>query len=406
MKGISTFYTYFWIIYFPVCIAFTNIVNFDYSDEILTAFLVIYAFTKDHTLNLSFKRKQEIKFCIGVFVFYLIYSLVLQINTNKAIFLDIMQEIRPYLVFYLTWVLAPEFTNQQKKLIKNIMLLSFFISLMLSIVAPQLYMKYGDQSVLAGGESAGLGQIAINCAMIYYLFSKHTKKNLVFVVMIVLLGLLAGKSKYYGECVAFIYLLFFVKSKLNFKSPKLVFRLSVLTAIILFFTWTKFNAYYVEGIQTDNSGSARPETYKTSIKIMTDYIPFGSGFGTFACAAAAKEYSPLYYKYNLSHIWGLGPKNPMFLADAFYPVYIAQFGIFGVILFFIFWKRRAKETTHINNIIYYRMALMCMLALAIEQTADSSYLSGKGMGYFMILALCLNSNKFILNRNNQSKMLL
>ena len=34
---------------------------------------------------------------------------------------------------------------------------------------------------------------------------------------------------------------------------------------------------------------------------------------------------------------------------------------------------------------------MCILALALESTADSSYLSGKGMGYFMILALCLNS---------------
>ena len=34
--------------------------------------------------------------------------------------------------------------------------------------------------------------------------------------------------------------------------------------------------------------------YKTSAKNMFEYIPFGSGFGTFACAAATKEYSPLY----------------------------------------------------------------------------------------------------------------
>ena len=33
MRGISNFYTWFWIIYFPVCIAFTNVVNFDWSDE-------------------------------------------------------------------------------------------------------------------------------------------------------------------------------------------------------------------------------------------------------------------------------------------------------------------------------------------------------------------------------------
>ena len=39
------------------------------------------------------------------------------------------------------------------------------------------------------------------------------------------------------------------------------------------------------------------------------------------------------------------------------------------------------------------MALMAILALALESTADSSYLSGKGMGYFMVLALSLNSGR-------------
>ena len=84
----------------------------------------------------------------------------------------------------------------------------------------------------------------------------------------------------------------------------------------------------------------------------------------------------------------------MFLADAFYPIYPAQFGIAGVLFFLLFWKRRIKEANAIQNMAYYRMAMMCILALALEQTADSSYLSGKGMGYFMILALCLNSYRY------------
>ncbi|MDC2653671.1 hypothetical protein PO254_21865, partial [Bacteroides ovatus] len=144
----------------------------------------------------------------------------------------------------------------------------------------------------------------------------------------------------------------------------------------------------------DAQEMARPLTYRTSVKIMFDYIPFGTGYGTFGCAAAAKEYSPLYYKYHLDHVWGLTPDLPMFLADAFYPIYPAQFGIAGVLFFLLFWKRRIKEANAIQNMAYYRMAMMCILALALEQTADSSYLSGKGMGYFMILALCLNSYRY------------
>ena len=123
-----------------------------------------------------------------------------------------------------------------------------------------------------------------------------------------------------------------------------------------------------------------------------DYIPFGSGLGSFATAAAAKEYSPLYYKYNLDMIWGLTPDNPMFLADTFYPT-LAEYGIVGLFFFLWFWKRRLWETNKIQNIVYYRMALMAILAVVLESTADTSYLSGKGMGYFMILAVCLNADR-------------
>ena len=34
---------------------------------------------------------------------------------------------------------------------------------------------------------------------------------------------------------------------------------------------------------------------------------------------------------------------------------------------------------------------MCMLALFLEGIADTSYLSGKGMGYFMLLAITIRS---------------
>ena len=385
MRGISNFYTWFWIIYFPVCIAFTYVVNFDWSDEILTVALLGYAFMKQRFLVKDKGRKTEINIYIGLMIFYLAYSFFIKITTPRGILLDFMQQVRPYAVFYLTWMMAPEFSLKQKKYIKWIMLLSFFGYLLAFKFNPSLVTPYGS------GESAALGQIALCCAMIYYLFSKQTKKNRNIAILIMLLGLISGKSKYFGECVVFIALVVFVKSKINFTSVSTLLKVALLGSVVIFFTWTKFNAYYVEGFQEEAQAMARPATYETGIKIMfKDYIPFGSGLGSFGTAAAAKEYSPLYYKYQLNTIWGLDPSNPMFLADAFYPT-LAEFGIVGLFFFLWFWKRRLWEANKIHNLIYYRMALMCILALALESTADSSYLSGKGMGYFMILALCLNS---------------
>lgn len=396
MRAISKFYTWFWIIYFPVCIAFAVTINFDWSDEILTVLLLGYAFMKQRFLVKDKGRTTEINIYIGLMIFYLVYSLLIQVTTFRGVYLDLLQQLRPYAVFYLTWMMAPDFSPKQKKRIKWVMLFSFFGYLILFKIKPSVVTPYG------GGESAALGQIALCCAMVYYLFSKQTKRNRNIAILIMLLGLISGKSKYFGECVVFIALVIFVKSKINFTSISTLLKVAALGCVVIFFTWTKFNAYYVEGFQDDAQEMARPLAYETGMKIMfQDYIPFGSGFGSFGTAAAAKEYSPLYFKYQLNNIWGLDPSNPMFLADAFYPT-LAEYGIVGLFFFLWFWKKRLWECNKIPNIVYYRMALMAILALALESTADSSYLSGKGMGYFMVLALCLNSGRQQMNSSKRS----
>ena len=125
MRGIAKFYTWFWIIYFPVCIAFTEIVNFDWSDEILTVLLLLYAITKQRFLVKDKKRMMEINIYIGLMIFYLVYSLIMRVTTPRGVYLDFLQQLRPYAVFYLTWMMAPQFSPKQQKRIKWVMLLSF-----------------------------------------------------------------------------------------------------------------------------------------------------------------------------------------------------------------------------------------------------------------------------------------
>lgn len=393
MRGITQFYTWFWIIYFPVCIAFINVVNYDFSDELLSIALTLYALSHSQFLVKSETRWREIRVFMGVLVFYVVYSHVMSITTPTGIWLDVLQEIRPYFVFYITWMIAPDFTAKQKRLILWVMCLCFVGYTGSFLFAPSL-IGYGRYGALAGAESVAMGQIALCCAMIFYLFTPHTKRNRNIAIVIMLLGLMSGKSKYFGECVCFIALVSFLGKKLRFDNALTFIRFGALAAVVIFFTWTKFDAYYVSGF-ADDSRMARPITYTTGLQVMKDYFPFGSGFGTFGSAAAAKEYSPLYYKYKIDDVWGLTPELPMFLADTFYPIVYSQFGFFGAILFLIFWKRRLAESNRIPDMNYYRMALMCILALALENTADSSYLSGRGMGYFMILAVCLNSERYM-----------
>ena len=48
--------------------------------------------------------------------------------------------------------------------------------------------------------------------------------------------------------------------------------------------------------------------------------------------------------------------------------------------------------------------MITFCCLAIEQTADSSWLSGKGMGYCMLIALCLNANRSAMEQRRREEM--
>lgn len=385
MKGIATFYTWFWVIYFPTCLAFQKFTGFDFSDELLCIVMMGFGFLMWKRRRKDKKIEKEMWQYWGIMAFYTIYSFSVSITTFRGISLDILQQIRPYMVFYMTFLLAPHFPRKQKRLIVGSMLLTmvgYFIT-------ADVISNYE-----AGNEEGDLPMVALTTGMSYYLFMKANKRNMYIAIAIMFVGLLSGKSKYMGQCICFIGIVLFLKEKVNYRKPKYYIMLVSLASIVIFFTWTKFNSYYVEGMQNDTEQQmARPASYKTAFgKIIWEYFPFGSGFGSFSTAAAAKEYSPLYHKYDLDEIWGMTPDFTGFMADCFYPS-LAEYGVVGIFLFCVFWRRRLIEIKRIDDERCYKMALMAILALAIDSTSNTAYLSGGGMGLFMTLAICLNSNR-------------
>lgn len=380
MNSIAKFFTLYWIVYFPSCIAFNDFHGFSIVDEVMTFVLILYTFYKKRNQDTNPEPWKEYFVFLGILVFYVLYSSIMKINVFRAVELEILQQIRPYSVIYCTWILNPQFTERQKK---------WMINTMVFTLALWIYVHPEAMQRDIHTEFPVLGQMAICTGMTYYLFTEESKRNSYVAVLLVLTGMLAPKFKFMGEVVCFIALVFFIKKHLNFKSPKTAISIVALMAIVIAVVWQRFDTYYVSG--WSNEALARPMTYKTSLEILKDYFPFGPGMGTFATNGAWKCYSPLYYEYHLNTIWGLN-RGGGFICDAFYPS-LAQYGIVGVVLFCIFWKRRLIAMNEIVDMRYYRVALMVFFCLAIEQTADSSWLSGKGMGYCMLLGLCLNANR-------------
>lgn len=376
MNSIAIFFTIYWCIYFPTCIAYNDLPGLSSIDEVMTGILVLYTFAVKGKYRNSDKVWKEFIHFICILVFFTLYGLLFGRNISGGVWLDFIQELRPYSVIYCTWILNPQFSKSQKHFMLGIMVLTLFSWILIHPI---------DEN----SEFPVLGQLAICTGMSWFLLTKATKRNAFFALLLVFSGLLAPKFKFMGEVVCFIAMVFFLKKRLNFKSSRTLFYSLFLLSVVLIVTWTRFDVYYVSGM--DNEELARPMTYKTAVQILFDYFPFGSGMGSFACNGAWKYYSPLYYEYGLNKIWGLDPGGG-FIADAYYPT-LAQFGFVGLFFFIVFWKRRLLQMNRIIDMRYYKVAWITFFCLAIEQTADSSWLSGKGMGYCMLLALCLNANR-------------
>lgn len=379
MKAISKFYVIFWVLYFPLCIAFYDLVN-DYVDEFMTLVLILFTGFKLHSRYVNKKPLKEAWGCVLVFLFYLVYSLLRRVNVPMAAVIDFQQQIRPYAVFYCTLILMPQFNSRQKKW------------MLFSILASLVGYLFWKRAAIWESENVIFGSLSIGAGMTYYLFTKETGVNRYISTAIVLFGLLCGKFKYIGECVAFVGVVFLLKRKIRIGSKKSVVFALLLMVAGLFFAWSRFDNYFITGMSNDQL--ARPMMYKTAPRVFMDYFPFGPGLGTFGTSASAKTYySPLYYEYDLADIWGMAPSDHgAFNADAFYPC-LAQFGFFGLFFFLVFWKRRLLAINKITDLRYYKIAVMAFLCLAIENIGDTSYLSGRGMVYFMLIAMCLSQHE-------------
>ena len=240
MNAISKFFTLYWVVYFPTCIAFNDLPGFSVIDEAMTIILIAFTFLMRGHRDTNPEPWKEFYYFLLILTGYIIYSLIRRVNVVDAVWLELMQQIRPYSIIYCTWILNPRFTKAQKKWILTAM-----------IVTLGAWIFYHPVVTVAGVEAEFpvLGQLAICTGMAFYLFSEEKKQNTYIALALVLTGMLAPKFKFMGEVVCFVAIIFYLKEQLNFKSAKTVLYGTVLMSAVLFVTWEKFDKYYITGFQ-------------------------------------------------------------------------------------------------------------------------------------------------------------
>jgi hypothetical protein len=327
---------------------------------------------------------------LGVFAFYLGYSLFIGSNSAKAIFSDLIVQLKPYLAFFCAYQLRPSLNGQQRLLLKQTCLVCWVI------LIPFAGIGLMDDLHLMRllGHPAVLGASAAAIALIYlYTCENYSRRTPLIFIGLLALGIGSTRSKFYGFFIFTSFLAFFLQDtgrfKLNIRN--FVLLLGVVAAMA-FVAREKIVFYFVQGLSedVDKEFIARFALYATSGQIFMDYLPFGSGLASFATHASGEYYSPIYAKYGIDGVWGLSRSYHAFITDTYYPS-LAQFGIAGVLLFLAFWAYLLRKaylyTRWSSDSRPLLMAASIIGYFAVENIADTSFTSSRGFFFMTLLGL-------------------
>ena len=377
-------------------------IGFDFIDEICAALLLVlfgYALFKspEWPINKAFL------IVIGVFLFYLCYSICIDSNTKAAIITDFIIQFKPYLALFCVYSLQPNFSANQKKVLRMICI--FFWCILFLLAGIEMVKPHTLEAVMGHNTYFAAGVIAVSLCYLYT--SEFSTKNKIIFILMLSIGLISGRSKFYGffalSVMAIIFSPYIQYFKLNFKTILVIL---ITLALVMFVAWKKISFYFVEGIVGDaeEDSIARFVLYSKSILILKDYFPFGSGFGSYATYASGLYYSDIYSQYGIDNVWGISKKFYSFIADTYYPS-LAQFGITGVLLYITFWIYIIKKAFHFfKKTLQAKLMIIVILLVcffAIEGTTDSTITTHRGLFMMMLLGLMMGEMKNIVQNQIQ-----
>ena len=149
-------------------------------------------------------------------------------------------------------------------------------------------------------------------------------------------------------------------------------------AILLVGALLGIGAYSVEGnviakqVSKYSSSTTVPRArlYATGEQIASANFPLGVGFGRFASYPSRIYYSPVYYQYGLSSVYGLSPSTPLFIDDTSWPSVIGETGyggfaiyLLGIMLVILAVISRLRTAP--ASVKWIPLSALCMMAVVL-----------------------------------------
>lgn len=386
---------------------------FSYMDEIAALWGVIYSgwilLTGKQTL---FSRKNLFAMaCLGVFVTSgLLGSVLYRYQPWKSVIIDLYTNVKFFFavnagfaaVRDLPWETARKKTGSLARFLTCFLFLFFLVDRVLRIY---------DGEVRYGIRSAALfytHPTYFAGAVVFLLCLKtafYEKKSRMFLLMDLVMIAFTLRSKAIVSTMVFaalwVYLVIW-KKKMHWYHLVLM---GIFGAAV---AWPQIHYYFFELA----NWSARSVLLITSLKIMRDYFPIGTGFGTYASAEAAKHYSPVYVKYGFQNNWELRnvadktntqrlirmydiPRDNLwggpYLHDSFWPIIFGQTGVLGTVAYIAAQARLAQRCWQLKKVSFYSFAtvLYIWFHLLICSAAEPAFNNPTAVPLALVMGMVL-----------------
>lgn len=249
--------------------------------------------------------------------------------------------------------------------------------------------RYGLPAIkLFYGHPTGFCSVCVFLIMNLISLMEYTESGKFYLFILIALMLTTLRSKAVAASVIFLlifYIIIIRKRKISLS------HILLMIPIMIFIAWNQLYYYFV----TVKDGSARYQLTTKAFQVAKDYFPLGSGFGTYGSYFSGKVYSPLYYTYRLSRIWGLTYSRHPFLSDTFWPMIIAQSGWIGTgffLLALIFLFVSIQKVSDRSRYAY--TALLCgYIYLLISSSAESAFVHPNAIPIAVLIGCLLEKRK-------------
>lgn len=262
----------------------------------------------------------------------LLGNFIYQYQTLSSVLIDLYTNLKFFLSILFGYVLFSICDSERERETflshARMMTVILFVLLVLDLlfhIFPEYEIRYGLRAeklfYFHPTYLAGAVVFLLSVLMMFY-----EKKNRVFILLalIVLFFTLRGKA------IAGVAIYAIICYLLLYRRKKLKLRYWVLMAVAVAVIGRDLFLFYYIDLQGQ---SARSVLTQTSFEIMKDYFPIGTGFGTFASAEAAENYSPVYVNYGFRFVYELDGNGRDFFSDTFWPIIFGQTGVIGTVCF-------------------------------------------------------------------------